>query len=255
MRVRRIIAALLLCLDLTPTWAIETKGAAPPASTAHQEISPDCVETNVQISPLPARPALRRATHAHKPTRHRHAHAKAHKRTVVHRKNLGHRKHRVLHRRPLAASHRRPASARLHRLSYPSPICAKRSHLINALIGLPDYDEAVTQPLIPPVETAEIGTITTLPPFWPTPESGTVDSPPTIFPYTPIYPPGPGPIILPPVPPVGPNPPLPPPVFPIPSAPEPGAWMMISLGFALAGRAMRRRARGYSGSHARSSPP
>jgi hypothetical protein len=132
---------------------------------------------------------------------------------------------------------------------YPSPICAKRSHLINALIGLPDYDEAVTQPPIPPVETAEVGNITTLPPFWPTPGSGTVDYPPTVFPYTPIYPPGPGPIVLPP------NPPVPPPVSPIPSAPEPGAWIMMSLGFALAGREMRRKPRGYSGSQARSSPP
>jgi hypothetical protein len=254
MAVRQIIAVLVIFLDLTPTWAIGARNASPPASTPQKEVPADCVETSMQVTPLPPRPALRRATHAYKPKRHPHAHLGAHKRPFAHRKHVKHRKHRARHRRPAVAHHRRAMARIVHRVSYPSPICAKRSHLINALIGLPDQDEAVTQPPVPPEETADVGNVTTPPPFWPTPGGGVVDYPTTIFPYTPIYPPGPGPIILPPVPPVGPNPPLPPPVFPISGAPEPGGWMMMSAGFAFIGGSLRRRMWFYSGSQARSSP-
>ena len=253
MNFRRIVAALVLCLDLTPTWAIEARGVPPQVSTPHSELVGDCTEVSVQPRPLPPRPALRRSTHASRPRRHRRRHAIAHKRPVLQRHHLRHRARRPRHLAP-----HRPHSAgkqvSLHRLSYPSPLCAKRSHLINALIGLPDNEYAATQPPIPPEETAEVGNITTLPPFWPTPGAGIVDYPPVIFPYTPIYPPGPGPILLPPVPPVGPNPPVTPPVVTIPRAPEPAAWAMMSIGFALIGGSLRARVRRYSGSQARSSP-
>jgi hypothetical protein len=256
MGVRRIVAALVILLDLTPTWAIEVRNAPPPVSTAHGEVPADCIETSVQATPLPPRPVLRRATHAYRPKRHHRVRAGAHRRPAARRKHVNqvkHRKHRARHRHRAAPHHPHAAARTVRRISYPSPICAKRSHLINALIGLPDQDEAVTQPPVPPEETADVSHVTT-PPSWPTPGSGVVDYPTTIFPYTPIYPPGPGPIILPPVPPVGPNPPLPPPVFPISGAPEPGSWIMMGTGFALIGGSLRRTRRSYSGAQARSSP-
>ena len=212
MRFRQAVAAFIMILALTPTWAIGAEGVPAQISTPRSELTGDCNETSVQPTSLPNRPVLHRLTHSSRPRRHRRHHASRPKRAVAHHT---HPRHRARHRRHHLARHRPHSGTKriaLHRLSYPSPLCAKRSHLINALIGLPDQDYAVTQPPIPPEETTQIGDITTLPPLWPTPGGGTVDYPIIFFPYTPIFPPGPGPILLPPVPPL---PPLAPPPLPL----------------------------------------
>ena len=129
-------------------------------------------------------------------------------------------------------------------------MCDKRSSFINELIGLPDNEYEVTQIPVAYVTPDVVDVATVLPP---------------IIPYTPIYPPGPGPIILPPVgpgspPPVFPHvtPPVTPPVGPpitLPvtttpvittPVPEPASWMTMLFGFALVGGLARRRRRATS---------
>jgi hypothetical protein len=202
----------------------------------------DCTETVVRPSPLPPRPVLRRATLAGGPTKARHHHRRIAKkaRPHVHRKHRPrHQGHRPVHRR----AHHRPAATRsppiLHRVSYASPLCAERSPAMNTLLGLPPYE--VTQTPVA-VEPTPLGT-----PTISTPALVEVDlttpppAPVIIFPYTPIYPAGPGPVLVP----LGPEPPPPPPALPRP-VPEPGSWAMMLLGILMVGGAIRRRRRKLS---------
>jgi len=76
---------------------------------------------------------------------------------------------------------------------------------------------------------------------------GTPGSPIIFPPYVPLYPIGPGPVILPPIgpitppPPIGPpNPPITPPVAPA-ALPEPGSWVTMLIGFGLIGASARSR--------------
>lgn len=118
--------------------------------------------------------------------------------------------------------------------------------MINALIGLPDISNDVTQTPVVAEDMAPVREMPETALSLPTGGGGMIDTPRVFFPYTPIYPPGPSPIIFPIAPPIGPNPPITPPVTPpvtIPSAPEPAGWAMMTLGFALIGALRRRDAR------------
>jgi hypothetical protein len=189
---------------------------------------------------LPPRPSLRRATHAYKPRAHHRRH-----KPVAHRKSVAHRGHvRPRHRR---AHHARPHHTKaakhlvLHRLSYPSPLCERRARMINDLIGMPDTGYEVTQaPVIAEAMPEQNGLID-ISPIGPGAMTIGTPSPPVIFfPYTPIYPLGPGPVLLPPI-----GPPGPPPITPTaPTAvPEPGSWALMLIGFGFIGSTQRKRRR------------
>jgi len=214
---------------------------------AHGGKSPllaDCDETVIMPSPLSPRPPLRRATYSARPTRPHHPHIRP-KRHVTHKHFVHHARHQSAHHRRRPAAHR-PAGRRavLHRVTYVSPLCAKRSEAINQMLGLPGYE--VTQPPIAADSTPDVlPTFVDLPPvIGPAPIAGggggpTGPGPIVVFPGGPIYPPGPGPIIVgPPGPPVG--PPVTPPV--VSSAPEPSSWAMMLFGMMLIGGTARRRA-------------
>lgn len=221
----------------------------------------DCVETD--IVPSRPHPLLHRASFAAKP-RHHHARPKkrAKRRPAKHhvtakhhvkaKHHARHGKHKVTHRRKTYPRH---YPVILHRVTFANPLCAKRSPVLNHMLGLPDQEAA---PLI--AEDTGPDTAGILPPYIDLAPIGVGYAPgpgpgPGPFPYTPIYPVGPGPIIIfpppPPPPPVGPGclpggcgpvnppPPPPPPVTP-PSVPEPSSWAMMLLGMALVGGARRR---------------
>ena len=247
----RRIFALMLCVDLPLATAAEAQSDSPPAAPAasaptgaNAPLLADCIEKRLLTSSPPKRKA------APRPKRHvRHGVAKK----IVHKKPAPRTHAAARPKRPRHALHRRPASPQhviLHRVLYASPLCDKRSSFINELIGLPDNEYEVTQIPVAYVTPDVVDVATVLPP---------------IIPYTPIYPPGPGPIILPPVgpgspPPVFPRvtPPVTPPVGPpitLPvtttpvittPVPEPASWMTMLFGFALVGGLARRRRRATS---------
>jgi hypothetical protein len=262
MRAVCALVAFAMIFDLPMTASVEAQTVAPTVDksaantplAAQSGLIADCAETAYMPSPLPERPTLRRATYASKPgVPHRHR-ARPKKRThrVVHAKKASHirkathAKRKVLHRRPAA---HRPAAKRpiLHRVTYASPLCAKRSTVLNDMLGLPDYD--ITQPAI--AGDAVPGT-TSLPAFIDVPPViGTGSGPitgggtgpgPITFPGGPIYPVGPGPIVVEPTPPVGP-PVVTPPVTPPSSVPEPASWAMMIMGMMLVGSSLRRMPR------------
>ena len=202
----------------------------------------DCPETTFLPSPLAPRPVLHRATHASRPARpHRHRKATPHKKPVVHRKHravrhLAHKRHPVPHRR---AAH--PTRARLHKVTYASPLCGERSQTINDLIGLPDVTElpvAATGSDVP-------NQVFDLPALVGGGGTTGPTGPGVGFPTGPGFPGGPtGPIVpvppvVPPTPPTPPTPPIPP--IPPVAVPEPASWATMMLGMALVGRSMRRR--------------
>jgi hypothetical protein len=250
-----VLVAFALVLDL-PAAAQTPAGngsatAKKHVSGARDSKSPllaDCNETVIMPSPLSPRPPLRRATYSARPTRPHHRHIRP-KRHAAHKHVARHAGHQSAHhrRRPTA---RRPADRRavLHRVTYVSPLCAKRSEAINQMLGLPGY--YVTQPPIAADSGPDVlPTFVDLPPIiGPGPIAGggggpTGPGPIIVFPGGPIFPPGPGPIIVgPPGPPVGPpvSPPVTPPI--ISSAPEPSSWAMMLFGMMLVGGAARRRA-------------
>jgi len=126
----------------------------------------------------------------------------------------------------------------VHRVTYASPLCGQRSQIINDMLGLP----GVTQP---PVAAESVTDTGPLPVFIGVPPTIGGGSGPTgpgtiIFPGGPIYPPGPGPIIIvsPPGPPGPPSPPGPPVTSPVP---EPASWAAMLIGMMLVGGSMRRR--------------
>ena len=253
MRLLYALIAFSLAANFQATGAAEgqTESSGTDKPTGRSAAAPallaDCTETVVRSSPLPPRPVLRRTTLAAgppKPRHHNHRIAKK-PRPHVHRKHrVRHHRHRLTHH-PVA--HRRPAGAQpqqvLHRLSYASPLCAERSPAMNTLLGLPPYE--VTQ--IPvAVEPTPLGNPTVSPPG--IVEVGGGFTPPTptpvvILPYTPIYPAGPGPVLVPigPLPPLPPQPPLPPPPAVPQLVPEPESWAMMILGISMVGGAIRRR--------------
>lgn len=209
-----------------------TAPAPKPRSTL---LAADCKETAIMPAALPARPTQRRATIASHPTHHAR---KAHKpRKPVHRKHAA-AKHRAKHRGPHAARHPARASLRLRRVTYASPLCGERSSAMNIMLGLPDY--TVTQPPEAAVAPAIEDTLFDLPPVLGATGGGGGIGGPTfpivIFPGWPVFPIGPGPVILPPVGPVA------PPVSPG-AVPEPATWATMIVGMALVGRSMRRRSR------------
>jgi len=196
----------------------------------------DCPETTFMPSPLARRPVLHRATHASRPARpHRHRKATPRKKPVVHRKHravrhLAHKRHPAPHRR---AAH--PTRARLHKVTYASPLCGERSQTINDLIGLPDVTELPVAAAATDVPTQ----VFDLPAIVGAGGTTGPTGPGVGFPTGPGFPGGPtGPIV--PLPPVVPPTPPTPPIPPV-AVPEPASWATMMLGMALVGRSMRRR--------------
>lgn len=257
MRLVGVLVAFALVLDLPMIASASVQNVSPTIekarpSRARDGQSPllaDCTETVIMPSPLSPRPALRRATYAAKPTRPRRHHARPRRKAPTHRV-IHHARHKAVHHR---YRHRRPASHRpadrraiLHRVTYASPLCAKRSQVINDMLGLPEYD--VTQAPVVADSTSDSvpAFIDVLPVIGPEIGGGggpTGPGPVIITPIGPILPPGPGPIIIgPPGPPVTPpGPPVTPPV--VSSAPEPSSWATMLIGMALVGSGVRKRRR------------
>ena len=245
MYLARIFVALILCVDLPLLAAVEAQGNSPPVgpqesppATSRPPLLADCTETRFLPSP-PSRPLRRRATHASKPHARHVAGKKIARKKAVHR-----RRHAAARpsKRPRHSAHRRAAPHAKHvvlrRVTYASPLCDRRTPFINDMIGLPDNEYAITQTPVPADTTITAPTIAVVGPAAP-------DTPVSLLPYTPLYPLGPGPIVLPPVrpapplpPPVG--PPVTPPVTPSP-VPEPASWTTMIFGMALAGGLIRRR--------------
>jgi hypothetical protein len=244
MYLARIFVALILCVDLPLLAAVEAQGSRPPI--APQESPParsqppllaDCTETRFLPSP-PRRPPRRRATHASKPHAHHVAGKKIARKKAVHR-----RRHAAAgpSKRPRRSAHRRAAPLAKHvvlrRVTYASPLCDKRTPFINDMIGLPDNEYAITQAPVPADTTIIAPTVAVVGPAGP-------DTLTSVLPYTPLYPLGPGPIILAPV---GPAPPVPPPVGPpvtppvtTSPIPEPASWTTLIFGMTFAGGLIRR---------------
>ena len=152
MKLVRVLVASLLAINLPLTAMAEAQTATSqinqgaPAAARSPLLAADCKETSVMPVSLPARPTVRRVTFASRPSHHARA---AHKpRKPAHRKQgpakHGPAKHRPKHRRHPAAHRPGPAFARLHRVTYASPLCGERSIAMNAILGLPDY--SITQP-------------------------------------------------------------------------------------------------------------
>lgn len=255
MRFLYVLVALSLVLDLPATASVGMQVVAATIdersiSVRSPSASPllaDCLETVIR-APLSPRPRLKRATFAAKPhaphRRHarphkrvkpKSAHAKiaVHKKVATHKKLAPHKKRRHA-RRP--ARHHRAARIPLRRVTYASPLCAQRSPSLNYMLNLPDFE--VTQAPVVADSTSGVGI---LPTFIQLPIIGGGGGPgvgPLVFPppVIPIYPVGPGPIIVRP-----PTPPPPPP--PPPSAvPESSSWAMMMMGMMLVGSSIRRRA-------------
>jgi hypothetical protein len=106
---------------------------------------------------------------------------------------------------------------------------------MNIMLGLPDY--TVTQPPEAAIAPTIEDTLLDLPPvLGGTGGGGGIGSPTfpiVIFPGWPVFPIGPGPVIIPPVGPIA------PPVSPG-TVPEPATWATMMLGMMLVGAAMRR---------------
>ena len=243
MYLARIFVAVILCVDLPLLAAVEAQGSSSsiprqesPPATSQPPLLADCTETRF-FPASPSRPLRRRATHASKP----HARHVAGKKIA--RKKAAHRRRHAAARpskRPRHPAHRRAAPRAKHvvlrRVTYASPLCDKRTPFINDMIGLPDDEYAITQAPVPADATITQPTVAVVGPAAP-------DTPTSVLPYTPLYPLGPGPIILPPV---GPAPPAPPPVGPpvtppVTPIPEPASWTTLIFGMALAGGLIRRR--------------
>ena len=256
MRLVRVLVAFALVLDLPMTASASVPNVSPAVEKAHPSearggqspLLADCAETVIMPSPLSPRPALRRATYAAGPTRPRRHHVRPKRKAPVHRV-IRHAPHKTVHHRHRHPISHRPADRRavLHRVTYASPLCAKRSEVINDMLGLPEYD--VTQPPIVADSTPDNlpAFIDVSPVFGPDTGGGggpTGPGPVIIPPIGPIFPPGPGPIIIgppgPPGPPVTPpGPPVTPPV--VSNAPEPSSWATMLMGMALIGGSVRRR--------------
>jgi len=246
MRVHKGLIIFVIGAILPMTAAVEAQDSVrqiPPPNDSRSNAGPksaliaDCPETTFMPSPLARRPVLYRATHASRPARpHRHRKAKPHKRVVHHKhravRHLAHKRHPAPHRRAA-----QPTRARLHKVTYASPLCGERSQTINDLIGLPDVTEL-------PIAAAasDVPTVFDLPALVGSGGTTGPTGPGVGFPTGPGFPGGPtGPIF--PVPPVVPPTPPTPPVPPVPpvAVPEPASWATMMLGMAWIGRTMRRR--------------
>jgi hypothetical protein len=261
MKFVNVLVASLLAINLPLTAAADAQASVGAVSRADAAPAPrsallaaDCKETAVMPVSLPPRPAVRRATFASKPTHHARPAHKRHKPAVKKRAIGKHKatkhkatKHRPKHRRHPAAHRPGPASLRVHRVTYASPLCDQRSSVMNTMLGLDDY--AITQPpeaaMAPGIDDAVLNAPDL---FGYTGGGGGGTGSPTgpivIFPGGPTFPTGPtGPIIiLPPVGPVGPVGPVTPPTTPS-AVPEPNSWATMMIGMMLVGGAVRRRQR------------
>ena len=251
MKLVRVLVASLLAINLPLTAMAEAQtttsqiNQAVPAAARSPLLAADCKETSLMPVSLPARPTVRRATFASRPSHHVRAAHKRHKPVVKKRAVTAHKtaKHRPK-RRPHAAAHRPgPASARLHRVTYASPLCGERSMAMNTMLGLPDY--TITQPPEAADATELENAVLDVPPLLGF--TGGPTGPGVTFPggpYVPIYPGGPtGPTMpIGPVGPIGPIGPVTPPTTPT-AVPEPTSWATMMIGMALVGGTIRRRQR------------
>lgn len=186
----------------------------------------------------------------HTPRVKRRAHHTRHGRSARAKSSGKHRKwrgRRATHSRSNHVKHRRrhvlSARPRLLRRTYAyfphslPPVCSKRAHTINTILGLPDEPAADTNVEIV-VEARRLGGNDISPITLPRiePPAGVrfarITSYPTIWPRLP----GPGPLYpLSPPPPVN---PLRPPIAPVP---EPSSWFLMLVGFAMVGLMTRKR--------------